>query len=226
MKPRLLPALLILAAMIAAPVAAHLMRPTQKLAELGPKVDLETMIPMNFGDWRVDTSTAPVLPAPDVQVALDKIYNQVLARTYVNSRGDRVMLSIAYGGDQSDAMQVHMPEGCYEGQGFVIKDRSREILDTVFGPLPVTRLVAQKDQRNEPVTYWIIIGKEVARSRWEMKLNKFRYALKGKIPEGLLVRISSITSDSGTGYLVQKQFAEVLLGALPTESRTLLSGKQ
>ena len=113
MTPLLRTGLLIAALMFAASAAAVALRPTHKLADAGPKVDLEAMIPKQFGDWRVDDSIAPVLPAPDVQAKLDKIYNQTLARTYVNGRGQRVMLSIAYGGDQSDSMQVHLPEVCY-----------------------------------------------------------------------------------------------------------------
>mgnify|MGYP006871988586 CR=1 FL=1 len=41
--------------------------------------------------------TPVVLPAPDVQAALDRIYNQTVARTYVSAKGGSVMLSLAYG---------------------------------------------------------------------------------------------------------------------------------
>ena len=32
---------------------------------------------------------------------ISKIYNQTLTRTYVNLRNERIMLSIAYGGDRA-----------------------------------------------------------------------------------------------------------------------------
>ena len=111
-------AIVVLAGMGAAAALAKVGVPTKKIADTW-ETDLEKMFPTQFGDWQVDRSMPVILPAPDVQAKLDAIYNQVLARTYVNVRtGERVMLSVAYGGDQSDGMSVHLPEVCYPAQGF------------------------------------------------------------------------------------------------------------
>ncbi len=88
--------------MLAAAGMALGLKPTEKVADAGPKVDLETLIPKAFGDWKIDETIVPLLVDPETQAKLDKIYNQTLTRTYVNSQGARIMLSIAYGGDQSD----------------------------------------------------------------------------------------------------------------------------
>jgi EpsI family protein len=211
-------------AMLVASGLAVAMKPTQRMADMGPKVDLEVMIPKQFGDWRMDDSIVPVQISPDVQAALDKIYNQTLSRTYINNRGQRVMLSIAYGGDQSDTMQVHMPEGCYAAQGFAVMDRLTAVLQTRLGELPVSRLLAYKGPRNEPITYWIVIGEEVARSTWEMKRIKLRYAIRGMIPDGVLMRVSNITPDTNEGYALQQEFIEAIIVALPPEHRARFFG--
>lgn len=134
------------------------------------------------------------------------------------------MLSVAYGGNQTDNLQVHLPEGCYAGQGFAVSDKIRGILATTLGQLPVARLVATKGPRIEPITYWIVVGDTIARSDWEMKKAKLAYTLKGRVPDGILVRISSIDPDSERAYALQTRFAQELLAAVPEESREKIFG--
>ena len=95
------------------------------------------MIPASFGDWSVDKSIIPLQVDAETQAKLDKIYNQTIARTYVNSHGERIMLSVAYGGDQSDNLAVHKPEVCYYVQGFEILKIFADELITEYGTLPV-----------------------------------------------------------------------------------------
>ncbi len=225
MKPRLLPALLILAAMLAAPVAAHLMRPTQKLADLGPKVDLEQMIPKQFGEWRIDDSLVPIQSSPDLQAALSKIYNQTLARTYVNASGDRVMLSIAYGTDQSDNFQIHLPEGCYTGQGFAVEPKDVAVLATSQGELRVARSVARLGLRVEPITYWIVVDNTVALDLWEMKKAKLPLNLRGQVAEGMLLRVSNIANDIPSSYELHRRFIDDLRKAVDPDQRHRIFGE-
>ncbi|MCA1974942.1 MAG: EpsI family protein [Caenispirillum sp.] len=226
MTPLLRTGLVAAVLMFAASAAAVALRPTQKLADQRPRIDLETMIPKQFGDWRIDTSIAPVLPAPDVQAALDKIYNQVLARTYVNGRGERVMLSIAYGGDQSDTMQVHLPEVCYAAQGFQVKRTTLGEIATQYGALPVKRLVAQLNNRIEPITYWITVGDEVVNAGYKRKLVQIRHGITGSVPDGILLRVSSIDRDEKNAYPVQEAFLRDMLAAMPPGDRARLTGGQ
>ena len=109
MNPARRKAIVLALGMGAAAALAHVGVPRHKIADQW-ETDLETMFPAAFGDWEVDRSLPVILPAPDVQAKLDAIYNQVLARTYVNRKtGQRVMLSVAYGGDQSDGCDAHLP---------------------------------------------------------------------------------------------------------------------
>ena len=102
---------------LAAFAGAQAWRPTAHLADTRPKVQLETMFPKAFGGWREDDRMPVQLIAPDTQAMLNKLYNQTLSRTYINAQGDRIMLSVAYGGDQSDATRAHGPEVYYPVQG-------------------------------------------------------------------------------------------------------------
>ncbi|MBI2226297.1 MAG: EpsI family protein, partial [Betaproteobacteria bacterium] len=60
---------------------AYVMTPTKKVTSDADKVNLETMIPESFGEWKIDTSIVPLLPSPELLAKLEKIYNQTLART-------------------------------------------------------------------------------------------------------------------------------------------------
>lgn len=219
MRKQIISSFLLMLLMCAAAFASYEFKPRQLLAEKSEPLDLEGLIPKKFNDWRIDDSLPVVIPSEQTLAALNKIYNQTLARTYVNDSGQRVMLSIAYGGDQSDAMQAHMPEGCYEGQGFEVQEKSKNLLHIDLGGLPVSRMVAKLGQRNEPVTYWIVIGNRFARSQWEMKLVKLRYGFEGYIPEGMLVRVSSISFDADKAFEIQKSFSRDLIASVDVEKR-------
>jgi EpsI family protein len=200
------------------------LKPTHKVADTGPKIDLEVLIPKTFGDWTIDTTIVPLIADPELQAKLNKIYNQTLTRTYVNSRNERIMLSIAYGGDQSDSMAVHKPEVCYPAQGFQILKNKVGIFSTEGGDIPVKRLVATQGQRIEPITYWTTIGDTVAVGGIKWKLQQMKYGLTGKIPDGLLFRISSIQADEDAAYRVQDDFSRTLLGALTPEGKERIIG--
>lgn len=211
--------------MFAAAGMALALKPTHKIADTGPKIDLETLIPQSFGDWKIDTTIVPLIADPELQAKLDKIYNQTLTRTYVNSRNERIMLSIAYGGDQSDSMAVHKPEVCYPAQGFQIMKNKAGTFSTGEGEIPVKRLVATQGSRIEPITYWTTVGDAVAVNGIKWKLQQMKYGLTGSIPDGLLFRISSIQADEGAAYRNQDDFTRALIGALTPEGKQRIIGR-
>lgn len=217
---------IVLLAMLAAAGLAIAGKPRAKVADDGPKVNLETLVPRQFGNWRMDQAITPVLPSPEARAMLSKIYNQTLSRTYLNDQGQRIMLSIAYGGDQSDSLQLHRPEVCYAAQGFQILGEAKGVLDTMFGALPVKRVEAQQGTRHEPITYWVTVGDKAIHAGIRQKLVQLSYGLTGKVPDGMLVRISSIDGDTKRAYEVQSAFARDLVASLSAESRTRLIGRQ
>ena len=211
--------------MFAAAGMALALKPTTKVADSGPKIDLETLIPKTFGDWKMDATITPLIANPEQEALINKIYSQTLSRTYVNAAGERVMLSIAYGGDQSDNMAVHKPEACYPAQGFqILKNSTISSFATEEGSIPVKRLVATQGQRIEPITYWTTVGDKVAVSAVKWKLQQVKYGLTGKIPDGLLFRISSIQADETKAYQTQDAFTRDLLKAMSPSGRERIIG--
>jgi EpsI family protein len=210
--------------MFAAAGMALALKPTHKIADAEPKIDLEVLIPKTFGDWKIDETITPLIANPEQQSMINKIYNQTLTRTYVNPNGDRIMLSIAYGGDQTDTMAVHKPEICYPAQGFQILKNSTSTLSTDEGSIPIKRLVATQGARVEPITYWTTVGDTVAVSGWKWKMQQMKYGLTGKIPDGLLFRISSIQADEAKAYQAQDAFTRDLLKAMSPSGRQRIIG--
>lgn len=199
------------------------LKPTQRVAEMAPKFNLETDIPKNFSDWKIDETIIPVQADPERLALISKIYNQTLSRTYVNAKGERVMLSIAYGGDQSDAMQVHRPEVCYTGNGFVMSDLATVELNTGYGIIPAKTVLATMGTRVEPITYWITIGDSVEKNPALRKLQLLKFGLTGSIPDGLLFRVSSLGSQANQ-YPIQQSFVQGLLSSITPDFRKRLIG--
>lgn len=218
-------AMLVALVMLAAAGLAVAMKPGERLADQGERIDLERMIPTAFAGWQIDPRVVPVVPSAEVQARLDELYNQTLARTYVNARGERVMLSIAYGGDQSnDATQVHRPEFCYTAQGFKLLASAAGVISTQYGSIPARRLLAVAGLRSEPIIYWITIGDRATLPGWERKLTQLRYGLTGKVPDGMLVRVSSIGKQTDREYELQEGFVRDMLAALDDAQRVRLTG--
>lgn len=218
---------ILLLVMLLAAGLSVLLTPSKRIADLGPVLNLDSAIPKQFGEWKFDDTIIPIQVSADVEAALDAIYNQTLSRTYVNSRGQRVMLSIAYGSDQgSDSMQVHRPEYCYKAQGFDLTVKGDEHIPTGYGAIPVRRLLGEQGRRIEPITYWITIGDKTLLPGFQRKLTQLSYGLTGKIPDGLLFRVSSIDPDISGAYKIQDGFIGQLLQAVEPSTRLKLIGKQ
>jgi EpsI family protein len=224
MNRRLAASLVLGLAMAGTSALTGALTPREKLASSQRDFDLETMIPARFSGWTIDTSLVPLKPDPERQAMIERLYDQTLSRTYVNARGERVMLSIAYGGDQSKTLQLHLPEVCYVAQGFQMLKDGEGMLATRFGALPVRRLVARQSQRNEPITYWITIGDKAVLSGIEQKLQRLAYGLSGKIPDGMLVRVSTIQASDAQAWRLQDRFVTEMLDALAPKDRARLLG--
>ncbi len=217
-------AIVLAALMCAASVGSLVARPSTKVAELGPKISLETMIPRQFGDWRDEPQRISQIINPQTQELLDRLYSQILTRTYVNPEGYRVMLSLAYGSDQRGSLQAHKPEVCYPAQGFKLHKTELLPLSTPIGTIPAQRLFTSLGQRQEPVTYWFTMGDKAVQSKFERRLVQLSYGLTGRIPDGLLFRISSIDGDQARANRYHDQFVNQLLQAIPPDDRVRLSG--
>ena len=200
-------------------------KPRQMLADIRPQLVFNDVIPAQFSTWVNDPHAGAVVVDPTQLELVDKLYNQTVSRTYVNSSGDRVMLSIAYGKDQSEAMQVHTPESCYPAQGFKISDSQHKSLSIAGKNQPVVQLVARAGNRIEPITYWVVVGDEVANEGARQRRDiRFKYGFKGFVPDGVFFRVSSIGGDVDHQYAVQQKFLEDLFQKMDSPLKTRLAG--
>jgi len=215
---------IVLLLMLGASVLGAVAVPGKKLSETHRILDLETAVPKAFGDWTLDPSVVPLPPSPDLEREVKQVYDQVLSRTYVNSKRERVMLSIAYGSTQVRALRVHRQEICYAAQGFKISHLERPLLSVAGARLPATRLVATQGSRVESVTYWVTMGDQVVQTHIDREIAHLKHTLTGFIPDGYLVRVSSLSADPAQAYAQQIAFLEELFDHADGDLRRRLIG--
>jgi EpsI family protein len=194
------------------------------MSDQRPQTTLANLIPTTFGDWKELPQSGRQVVNPQQTAILDEIYSETLSRVYVNSSGAVIMLSLAYGANQSRDLQIHRPEVCYSAQGFQIISTNKTSLSTGVGDVPAMQLVAKLGQRNEPITYWVRIGEKVVRGNLEQGFARMQYGLNGVVADGILFRVSSIATDNTQAYASQKQFIDDLLKSVPADTRSYLLG--
>lgn len=210
--------------LVSASGLAHVTRPTIHFADQRGKVDIEQIFPKAFGGWHVDTNVPVSIVSPDMEAMLKSLYAQTISRTYIGPTGERIMLSVAYGGDQSDATRAHRPDVCYPAQGFDILSNVDARIDVGQAELPVRHMLAKQGQRIEPVTFWFVVGEYTAVSGQQQKIAQLRYGVRGVIPDGMLVRVSSINPDAVAAYQDQARFIADLRASLPQPSKLRVFG--
>ncbi|WP_294540672.1 exosortase-associated protein EpsI, V-type [uncultured Rhodoblastus sp.] len=214
-----------IALILGAAVAAQAMIPQRKLGKAPTQEELERMIPKSFGQWTYEPQVRMVEP-PGSDTLSKQIYNAELARGYRDPEGRLVMFLVAYGASQSDRLQLHRPEICYAAQGFRVERLTTVNLDLGDGlpNLPVRHLLAERENRQEPITYWMRIGDTVATNAVERQVLKVEYGLRGYISDGALVRLSTVGLPEDQAYALQTRFLKDFLHSVDSETRRFLIG--
>jgi EpsI family protein len=206
------------------------MRPA---SEATPAEPLAEVIPQRFGDWTAEAQPgAQILLVPDALddalAAQNASYDDVLMRTYRHVDGTQVMAAFAYGRRQTQEVKIHRPELCYYAQGFAVHSlgvRNVQLAPTVSLEAPT--LLTQNRARTEIVTYWIRLGDHLANGAWDMRARILREGLEGRVPDGLLVRTSSLAvseADVGRELDIHAGFLRDLYSAVPPPTRRFLAG--
>jgi EpsI family protein len=217
-------ALWILLAMCVTALLTRWIEPSIRLADQAGKISLETMIPREIGPWRLDERQSAAIVVPQEGGLVSRIYQQVLSRTYIHGPSGRaVMLSIAYGENQSHSHDLHVPDVCYPAGGYQIEHSSRGELLLRQGSIPVKRLVTQLHQRREPLTYWAIVGDRVATSAVGAKLTALAYGLRRIIPDGIIFRVSTVGLPDDMAFATQQEFVQELFDMLSSQDRQRLA---
>jgi EpsI family protein len=207
------PAAVMLVAMLAAVAASH---------SQTPKIAYASSVPTQFGDWKEIRSAlaqADLATTDEGGTAGDKIYDDVLMRTYVNSRGEQIMLALAYARQQRQDVKIHLPEICYPAQGYKVLKRNPAQLAVLAdgAALPATQLLASGNNRLEAVSYWVRIGDGYPKGGMAMRVKIFKDGVAGRVDDGILVRASSLVGNEGdaaSAYALQQRFLSDLVKAV------------
>ena len=212
--------LLMGAALTATAVVAFAREPRETMRRLKPG-ELESMIPIRIGQWGFETRSGLVLP-PDYPLA-KSLYSDVLTRVYVSEDRPPVMLLIAYSNTQNGMLQLHRPEVCYPAGGYTLTETKTKALAISPGvAIPARFFSAESPARTEQVMYWTRIGTESPTSWIDQRAAVIRANLKQVIPDGILVRISTVLPDYGSAEPVLREFAASLVKELQSNGRKLL----
>jgi len=212
--------LIIGASCLAAAGSAEAIRPSKRLDLLGDR-KLDEELPRTFGAWRMHTADGVVAPPSESSLAA-RLYNQTVARVYVGPGDAMVMLLIAYGNTQSDTLQLHRPEVCYPAFGFAVTNSRAAALKVGNTVIPGRTLSAETEGRLERISYWTRIGEYLPVDEDEQRRMRFRSALAGIIPDGVLVRISSPIENEAAAFALNNRFASDFLSSVPPALRPAL----
>ena len=185
---------------------------------------LQRLVPERFGEWQAIEGGDVVQP-PRSELS-DKTYNDVLVRIYQNPAGTAIALLLAYGSLQARDMQLHRPELCYPASGFAIKSEQTLDLHLPDEPLITARLLDTSSQtRSEQVLYWTRIGREFPTTQLAQRISVVRQNLRGAVPDGILVRMSTAAPDVSTALPLLRSFAETMVETAPPATSKLLLGR-
>jgi EpsI family protein len=208
--------------MLLATGAALGLQPRRMVQRLAPNT-LERAVPTTIGGWRFLTASGLVLPPQDEMTL--QLYDQVLTRVYTSDGLPPVMLLIAYGSAQDYTLQAHLPEVCYPSSGYTVSRIERVGVALKPGVSSLaTFLTAEKPDRVEQVFYWLRIGQRFPATLSQERMAVIEANLRGVLPDGVLVRLSTIGDSRAAALAELGRFNTQLLAALSGEGRSLLIG--
>lgn len=202
---------------------AYALKPRRRVSLLGSG-KMEDIVPTAFPGFSAEEAQNLVKPELDGLAA--SLYNEVVQRIYrAESEPSDVMLLIAYGGIQSDLLQLHRPEVCYPALGFTVLSKVDATTRLPGGTeLPVVRMVAKAGDRVENIVYWTRLGEALPRDNKEQRSILLKNAMEGFIPDGVLVRQSVVNPDSEAAFKLLDQFIPKMVSAVRADSRKALVG--
>lgn len=206
-------------------ILAYALRPNVYLADANPRKQLILELPSVLNGWQKISNDVAVVDPTQAQV-LNNLYTETFAATYRDQSNRRVILSVAYGRDQSDGHAVHEPDLCYPAQGFsILESRSIKLKLGADYSIGAKYLKTEKDDRSEPLVYWTTVGDQIYQGKLEKKRIGFAYALKNFIPDGLVVRVSTIESDEAFAKQLISDFVSDWYAVSSKSSRQRFFGK-
>ena len=184
------------------------------------KEDFADWVPDVVGTWRYAGIDDVVLPPPDE--LSDRLYDNLMTRVYRNDSGAEVMLLLAYNNRQDGMLQLHRPETCYPTGGYELTDTSPTTFELQGKQIPASQFTATSATRREHVMFYTRVGEAYPRTWAQQRAAVASANLRGEIPDGLMVRTSSLVPDLATAATSMKNFLSVFYASAAVPLRKLL----
>ena len=209
--------------MVGALGVAEALRPRNHLDLMGER-KLDEIVPGRFGPWASNYDTNLIQPVSEGSL-VDELYDDLLTRRYAHAEtGEQIMLLIAYGRSQTDALQLHRPESCYPAVGFPITARQETDIALAGRSVPAVTLTAEAPGRIEDIIYWTRMGEMFPQTASAQRQDKLTMAMRGYVPDGILVRASQIRVGEDSTIPNVEDFLAGLVAATPASDQAALVG--
>lgn len=187
-----------------------------------PEGSLDDAVPSEFGSWKSQYDPTLVVP-PSEDSLTAKLYDDLLMRRYRDEEtGLEVYFLAAYGANQTDELQLHRPETCYPAVGLPITQRMPDSFSYGAQEIPAISLLSELPGRIEDIFYWSRLADRFPTSASEQRSVKLQLAFEGFVPDGILVRLSTIRREEQAPKTDLKLFAKALLQAMDLPARRTL----
>lgn len=181
------------------------------------KADLSAL-PATVGEWKMVGADGSAGSKEST------FLNDVLYRTYRRDDGKTVVLAVAYGADQRKKFNLHLPETCYKASGYQVLSLTEHAIGAP--KLKLKEMMVQDSSSVQQVNYWMILGGKQIAGELEKRVRHLYYSVFGVAAEGILVRVSSFSSEAGEAgdRKLQQDFISTLYRTVNEEQRKLLFG--
>lgn len=190
-----------------------------------PIIEKETFlswIPDQAKTWQSLGAGDVVLPPPDE--LSDRLYDNLVTRIYQNAEGEEVMLLLAYNNRQDGMLQVHRPEVCYPVGGFTLSETRPTDLGLGKNRIPSSEFTASSPGRTEHVVYFTRVGQAFPRTWSQQRVAVVDENLRGSIPDGMMMRVSSLSPDFAAARQTMERFSASFFNTSATQLQKLLIG--
>ena len=191
-------------------------QPNVRIDYLG-KHKLDRVVPEKIGRWSFVSSSGLVVP-PEDQLSR-ALYSQLLTRVYSADDGSTMMLLVAQSGSQTGILQIHRPEICYNAGGYALSQVEPHQVRLPWGTIPTMTMAAQNDTRIERLAYWTRIGNHMPTNWKQQRLAVAMDNLNRRIPDAVMVRVSTLSADKDTALTSIDEFIGEMLASVKPELR-------
>jgi len=212
------------------------LRPTVDASKRLPAETFTNEIPEQFGGWvRVPSKSIAIdlYQKMEGERTTDNPYDDTFIQSYRNEQGHVLELAIAYGALQRQEVKIHRPDLCYYAQGYEVNALLPEAFtfSSVSQTIDGQRMQVRSRGQTQLVSYWIRVGDLFSQSAWQTRLYLIQQGLLGHVPDGVLVRVSSVVEDNAADIELiaaeQQAFMNALLRVVAnTPIERLLLGEK